>query len=280
MKITRASQLGLQLTSAMVENIFAIHNKNYISLCSDEHLHNKAIRYFLEIFSDEFAKNSPVRSMIDEPVVCPKNRNYVITQPVIELSKRIKIDEGKFDVRFLRKIPNKKITLLLGGNCFIRFVKHGDDIFAIRGDTRPAADVPSQVYFTYTSFKIDLIEGSINYGNNKDASLDDPNFMFFLRLLIFIELSELEVITLKPSEKSGTRRHGKYINNSNSDLVVVNSSWNRILVRKEGFDVQPHFRLQACGKEWEDRKLVFIDAFKKEGYIRRARRDTIEDATH
>lgn len=277
MIIKKNTQLGLQINGDMVENIFSHHHKEFIARCDDKHLQERAIRYFLEIFSDEFCQKSAVRSLVDGNITRLKNRNYIITQPVIELSKRIKIDEDKFDVKFLRKITNKKITLLLGSNCFIRFQKNNNDIFAIRGDTRLLDSNLSQVLFTYTSFKIDLIEGSLIYGNNQDVSLSDENFMFFLRLLIFIELSELEIITLKPNEKSGNRRYGKYINKSESDLIVVNSAWNRILIRKDGFDVQPHFRLQACGKEWEDRKLVFIDAFKKTGYIRRAGKEIINN---
>ena len=51
----------------------------------------------------------------------------------------------------------------------------------------------------------------------------------------------------------------------------LDCSWYTTIVRNEGFSVRGHFRLQPCGKEKKDKKLIYIHEFQKHGYVRRAR---------
>lgn len=63
----------------------------------------------------------------------------------------------------------------------------------------------------------------------------------------------------------------KYINETKLDILHLDSKWFTNLVKSEGFDVRGHFRLQPCGKELKDRKLVWINQFHKNGYTAPAR---------
>ena len=278
MKLTPKSQLGLRLTPPLVEQIFDIHYNTCIKNHPVEEMRNVAILRWSELFIEEFNSESLAIKKLKEingvsKLLRLKNKNYVMTDSAMSLLKRIKIDAGKFDIRFLSKINNKKITFLLGNNLAIRYIKFGSIILAIKMSTEPVGD--GRDYIVYNAFIIDIDNKYIQY-EDVEAPLFDANFIFFLQLLIFTELSELEVVELKPKEKTtSTRKEGKYVNESSSNIVIVDSTWNRTSIRCEGFSVCGHFRLQPCGKDFLDRKLIYIDEFEKEGYIRNAKKETV-----
>lgn len=274
MKLNSVSQLGLNINQTMVGQIIMYQWKNYIQPVQDVTLKTKAMASFVELFSKEMLITTDSEEILESFGISRSqlnllnNVNYLMAVPALELAKRIKIDEDKFDVRFLSKVKDKKITFLLGKNNFIRFMKHGDEIFAIMVSTEIKPE--EGLYMKYCSFKINTRTGVISYMDNPNSPLSDEKFRLFIQLLIFTELSELEVKVLKPNEKSGkTRREGKVINDSRENVTVVDSTWNKIIVRTEGFAVRGHFRLQQCGEGFTDRKLIFISEFQKEGYIRR-----------
>lgn len=134
--------------------------------------------------------------------------------------------------------------------------------------------------FDYNLFFIDLNKREIEINDRKYFSIKDeqllkdsqyPLLTKFVRLLLYICLSEITVEFLPPNSKtSGTKKEGKIVNNSKSDVIVVGSKWNTISIRTEGFDVNGHFRLQPCGKNRQDVKMIWIDAFKKHGYIKKS----------
>lgn len=96
----------------------------------------------------------------------------------------------------------------------------------------------------------------------------------FVRLLIFTELSELETVELRPKQSIGSQRKGKTLNDGNKNVIIVDSSWNKILVKGDSFKVSGHLRLQPCGPNLQYRKLKYIDEFQKEGYTRGAKKET------
>jgi len=99
-----------------------------------------------------------------------------------------------------------------------------------------------------------------------------PTFIQFIKLLLFICLGETTIEILPPNTKTtATKKQGKIANSSNTDVIVVSSKWNTISVRTEGFRVGGHFRLQPCGKERGQVKLIWVETYKKHGYIRRSK---------
>ena len=79
--------------------------------------------------------------------------------------------------------------------------------------------------------------------------------------------SDTEFKFVESKKKIGTRKKG-YKNNTNYDFTIIDSVWNNIIVRKEGFNVSGHLRLQPCGIQSMDRKLIWITEHKKHGYVR------------
>jgi len=94
-------------------------------------------------------------------------------------------------------------------------------------------------------------------------------FSTIMQLLTFIELGDVEVKVLKGLANNGEKKDKKVYNASLNTVYVVDSSWNQLIIRTDGFAVRGHFRLQPCGPMMMDRKLIWINAFEKDGYIRK-----------
>jgi len=192
------------------------------------------------------------------------NRNYLMSESSLEIAKRIRLDYDKFDVKFLSDVKEKKVTFMLGPNLMFRYMKRGGAIYAVQITLEGN-------YLRYVLFKLDTENGELHHYELPERPLDDTNFRLFVQLLIFTELSELETVIIKPRQSHGTRRQGKYKNESVGDVVLVDSTWNKILVREDGFTVSGHLRLQPYGPGKTRKKLIFIEEFQKSGYVRGAK---------
>lgn len=90
------------------------------------------------------------------------------------------------------------------------------------------------------------------------------------KLITFIELGDIETVYLPAGRNNGKpKKAGKITNTSEFNVYIVDTSWNKLIIRTDGFGVRGHFRLQPCGKEHKDRKLIWVDSFEKHGYVRR-----------
>jgi hypothetical protein len=91
-----------------------------------------------------------------------------------------------------------------------------------------------------------------------------------LGLLTFLRYCELETKEIKAGRKDvhiGT----KYVNETKSNIQILDSTWFTTIVKSDGFHVRGHFRFQPCGQGMKDRKLIWIADYDKEGYTRIAK---------
>lgn len=103
------------------------------------------------------------------------------------------------------------------------------------------------------------------------SQIDDETFFALslsIRSLLFLELTEPEILVLPPNKKQGTRKAG-YYNDGDNSITIVDSTWNKFIVRTDGFGVAGHFRLQVHGPGRQQRKLIWINPFEKQGYVRK-----------
>lgn len=180
---------------------------------------------------------------------------YFICQSVYKAAKLIKINSG-FTGRAIKDIKDGKYTYLMGINTMVRFlVQNGAIIGFYFNDQKKTA----------FNFFLEMDEGGYHY--EQDFA---EEFSTLMQVLIFVELGDIEVKLLAAGRNNGGKRGiDKVTNTSNRTVYVVDSSWNQILIRTDGFAVRGHFRLQACGEAMKDRKLIWIGAFEKHGYKRR-----------
>lgn len=203
---------------------------------------------------------------------------YLPTKSVVDLSERIKINTEKFDFKFLSNVAEKKITFLLG-DIFMRWNKTGHKINVLSGYI---VEIPQHlrefypIYIThdisYAVFSFDTNIGAMSFSDRMAHPFSKETIYQFLKLLIFTELSEIETTILNPNQSIGTRREGKYKNDTNNKIVIVDSAWNKNIIITKEFLVSGHFRLQPKGVNLSERELIWIDTYKKQGYKRLAKK--------
>lgn len=183
------------------------------------------------------------------------SRWFLIRESVEKCADMIRINEN-FSSTIFRKIKNGKHTYLLGKYEMVRF-------YYAKGYIKG--------FYFNTAYKIAFEFGfdTMNEGYYFDGKYPEQ-FNKVARLMTFIELGDVEVIVLEQGRNNGKQKNdGKVTNQSDFKVYVVDSSWNKLIIRTEGFAVRGHFRLQPCGEGFSDRKLIWINAFEKHGYIRR-----------
>lgn len=90
-----------------------------------------------------------------------------------------------------------------------------------------------------------------------------------LAYLVFMRFAETETKNIDPGKKATVGKE-KHKNETELKVRVVGCEWITTIIRSSGFDVRGHFRLQPCGVNHQDRKLIWVNPFQKNGYTRRA----------
>ena len=90
-------------------------------------------------------------------------------------------------------------------------------------------------------------------------------------LAIFKKHADVDTIIVPPFKRNKTNGI-KRVNDTKLPIYYLDSRWFNTIVRDEDFDVKGHFRLQACGKAFSERKRIWIDNFIKHGYTIHARK--------
>ena len=255
MKIKPHNYLGLIFNSDMQMNIYNMQKKTI-----DKHPIESERKYF--------------EKEVYDLLVTEGNINYLMTAPSLEISKKIKIDEDKFDGTIYKGLKRgKKITILVNDKLFYRYMITERGILCIWVTIEPIMyEGRQEMYMRYTTFRIDTDNGFVNLPE-KDKPENKELFKSFIQHLTFLEFSELETVTLKPTMKIGTKREGQYFNDSKENIVIVDSTWNKTVIRVGEFGVSGHLRLQPVGEGRANRKLIYIAEFTKSGYIRNAKKE-------
>jgi hypothetical protein len=190
-------------------------------------------------------------------------RHYLITQGVDKPSQMIRVGEN-FSATALQNLKPGNYSYLMGKHEMFRFMV---DHPYIRG-----------MYFNDLSkktfeFYFDTNNGE-HYLTNPEMNKD---FTRITQLILFVELGDIEVCMIEGGKNNGKpKKDGKIHNGSNKTVYVVDSSWNKLIIRTDGFAVRGHFKLQPCGVGSRDRKLIWVDAFEKHGYTRRPRAEIVK----
>jgi hypothetical protein len=186
---------------------------------------------------------------------------FVIRKTVQDICSRINIKEDKkFD--YLKKAKDGNRVLVLDESRFFKYYKKGSRIVVTYFQK-------GAVSFEYCMFNFELNK---EYTNQHENQMMADATKLFLQLILFMEFAPFESVFLKPSEKNGTRSEGKVLNDSPTNLIIVDSSWNKIVIRTEGFtvgaDTMGFLALRAYGEGRLHRRFVWIDPYEKKGYVR------------
>jgi len=191
-----------------------------------------------------------------------KSKRMILRKTVQQMIERIKLSEN-FHPKFLINIPKENIEIILNESQLYKFyVDEAGWVHAI------FIEKNKDYQIGYVSFSFHPATANRGTSAAVDMEVLDYHSEQLVRILIFLYHSDITTIILKPKNKVGTLHTERFKNELKDDFIIVDSSWNQISIRNEGFSVSGHFRLQPCGVNNEDRKLIFIDEFQKHGYIR------------
>lgn len=188
----------------------------------------------------------------------PKMKLYYLTQGAQMEAEKIAGDR-KINTQWFKQMPDQDTMYITVRNEFYRFNKDEDMIQVLYFYTRP----DGQPYYDSYIVWLDGREQDMlawQQGEAKDR---------FLKLLLFIELGEVEVVELKPKAKVRYGKGGddKVLNEAGLvNAFVVNANWNKIIRVTGGFGVRGHYRVQPCGEGRSQYKLIFIQDYTKKGY--------------
>lgn len=189
---------------------------------------------------------------------------YAVRKTVLDGLSRIKL-KNEPNLMYLDQIPNCKRMYMLSPDEFIVMRKNGQDIHILRFLASPNE---KGVYYQWNFTRIDIEENYISTSNDDFAT---ESISLFLKLITFVELTEIDVIEIPGYSKFGTRNTGKIMNETDLKITIIDSRWNTVVIRTEGFDVSGHFSLRAVGKGRTEKKLIWINPYRKHGYIRNAK---------
>lgn len=100
-----------------------------------------------------------------------------------------------------------------------------------------------------------------------------------LALLVLLKNGRVETVLAASNTKRKIPEveNGVLMNSTPFPIRYIDSSWLKTIIRTEGFLVRGHFRLQPHGIGRSERKLIYIQPFKKHGYVRRAKKLVYEE---
>lgn len=187
------------------------------------------------------------------------------------------IDNNYFcskDIRYkvLKTLPNRTDSIMIDENTLLRYIKTDDEIiccFDYVGNNK------KDNLFNFFFF-IDLENETIKIDNYEYLTKDyisyekfvDEFFSRFMLVVTYLELTPITTIILDSGKKVGTKKAGKYFNETNKRFILVTSDWNVEKIDLRDIHVRGHWRLQPCGIGRTQYKYVYIKPYEK-GITRR-----------
>jgi len=189
-------------------------------------------------------------------------RHYHITKEVLDFAQQIKLKDTK-DYKWLLPIKDQTSQYTFD-NTFIIFQKKGDRIIAIASSKWRVSE--RENYMHWDMFNINLSKAELNIHEHSEYA--NASYKLLLQLLSFIELSDIDEITIKPNSQHGfgSKRDPNTIYNSNRFSVTwVTSRWVTRVYRPGEFMVTRHQRWQPKGPGRAMYELIWVETFEKKG---------------
>lgn len=279
-----------------LQNNFAGIAFNQIKQFRDSFVESMMSPEFVEIVRSHYGEESVhERRRAMESVARPSDKIYYISRKVQEHADLIRFD--KINLGWFRNVKAQYGTYILNKNEFYKFwVNESNAIHIVHFFNDPDyvgtideltnGNPPTNLrelrhlpVMKWNSFVIRLKD----YPNGfmpADPNADNTPQEFFVKLMMFMELSEVVFHNIKHNQKinvsptSGRNFDNKIKNESGVNVTFVTTNWNKILVVNGEFSVSGHLRIQPHGPKRSEYKLIWVEEYKKSGYIRRAIRDS------
>ena len=194
-----------------------------------------------------------------------KNEKIIrITEKILEASELINFDTIKNNISNLN-IEDCVIFLHNDAHGIIRVKKKSSDIMflcALHLDSYNPAIYVDSFNFTSKSFF-----NSQNH-NGSTQCLSEQT----LKIIVYLFYGEIKNRFIPKKKEIKLNSYSRVINDTEFNISYADTLWKQ-RINTEGFKVRGHFRLQPCGKERKENKLIWIEEFSKNGYNRKSTRE-------
>ena len=200
-----------------------------------------------------------------------KQAPYVVAESVSEHLELLKIKKNgdHFDWTYFKNLKNQKVTFIMPDNIVIRMVIQDEIIhfFHLKYDVEDRKT--GQGHIKWIMYYLNRYTGELceHFEHDDVKQIEESVYKF----LCFFYLADNQEEIISPGKTHGTRKSGKILNNFKFPLTYVSSKWNVTSIRTEGFSVSGHFALRWTGEGRNIPRVVLIEPFEKEGYVRKAK---------
>ena len=99
----------------------------------------------------------------------------------------------------------------------------------------------------------------------------EEHYAWLIGLIMFLKYADIETKIVAGQRRE---RHvgNKYVNETNRNIEIIDSTYYTNIVREEGFWVEGFFRWQPYGPGLIYKRLQWINRFEKHGYVRKAKK--------
>lgn len=140
------------------------------------------------------------------------------------------------------------------------------------------AKADSTVLDVYVSTKTNIeddsvITSSMIWDGYMEDKLDSAYWqMFIIGFLLFKKYCDIETKVIDPKKnRRATVAGQKYLNETDKRITILDATWFTNLVVSGAFGVRGHLRWQPYGPGLQQKKLIWVEEFTKEGYTRKAK---------
>lgn len=232
---------------------------------------------FKEVIQRQYseAKGRPTPEL-DPLFVEFKTDHYYITEKVVLDCKKIELDDP-FDLTWIENKLNNRVYQWSFKKEMIRFIKYEGNLLVIHmwETSNISKDDEKMIGFDYSVFDFDIANKTSSgwVASEKISRMEESKRLFY-QLLTFIYLAPVELIVVEPKQKHGTKKNSaQLLNEEDFKFTIINITWNKLVARMTPFMVEGKegygfYRKQACGPQWKDRKLIWIEPYEKKQYVR------------
>lgn len=197
---------------------------------------------------------------------------YVITESLTDSLELLKVKKnGKhFDWTYFKNIPDQRLTFICPENICIRIVIEGDMMHFFHLKFVYKDKKEGTGHMKWIMYYLNRNTGELCSHFEHDDVLQIEESVY--KLLSFFFLADVIEEVVPAGRVYGTKKTGKVLNDFKYPLTIVSTSWNVTSIRTEGFSVSGHFAHRWVGEGRTIPKVVFIEPFEKNGYVRKAKK--------
>lgn len=204
----------------------------------------------------------------------PSNHKpYYCTESMLKCLDLLKIEKqgDHYNWTYFKSLKDGFYTFIFPDNAVLRMRIIASTMEFVHIKYTPVEGLQGNM--AWTMFYLDRVTGQLcDHFNHPDVKAIEK---FVYSLLCFVYMSETEEVLVAAGSRYGTRKTGKIVNTSPFPMIVITSKWNITSIRTDAIGVRAHFAIRHTGPGRNTPRVVFINAFEKQGYVRRAKSDTL-----